>query len=383
MRRAVVVLSDGATFEGEPLGAEGVSLGEVVFNTSMTGYQEILTDPSYRGQIITMTPAHVGNYGCNPLDVESAGVQVAGFIVRSASRVASNFRATHTLHEYLCDAGVVGITGVDTRALTKHIRERGAVMGCVASGAEADDVDALKARIAAAPAYGERDPIAEVSVPEPKRVFLDATTDPYVKTSVRFGRATDAWPSEQSEWPHVAVIDFGVKFSILRCLAETGVRVTVLPHTTTAADVDSGGFDGVLVSNGPGDPGRMDAAVERVRGMLNARPIFGICLGHQLVCRALGAETFKLKFGHRGPNQPVKDQASGRVEITAQNHGYAVRPEGLPKGAIVTHVNLNDGTIEGIDAPDMRVFSVQHHPEAGPGPNDAVHMFTRFRERLV
>lgn len=380
MKSALVVLADGTYFEGEGFGHEGVAFGEVVFNTSMSGYQEILTDPSYRGQLVTMTSPHIGNYGCNPLDVESDRVQVAGLIVRSASRRASNYRATETLDAYLRRYGTPGITGVDTRALTRRIRDAGAVMGCVAVGVTVADVPRLVAEIAAAPAYGVEDYVAACSVTSPRRVRLTPTGDRYAPHAVELVATTDAW--DDPTLPHVVVLDFGVKRSILKGLART-MRVTVLPHNATAADVAAEQPDGVLFSNGPGDPGTMDASVAVLREVIGTVPSFGICLGHQLACRALGASTYKLKFGHRGPNQPVKDRQTGRVQITAQNHGYAVAPEGLPVDATVTHHNLNDGTIEGIAVPSLRFFSVQHHPEAGPGPHDADVMFAQFHEAVL
>lgn len=380
MKSALVVLADGTYFEGEGFGHEGVAFGEVVFNTSMSGYQEILTDPSYRGQLVTMTSPHIGNYGCNPLDVESDGVQVAGLIVRSASRRASNYRATETLDAYLARHGTPGISGVDTRALTRRIRDAGAVMGCVAVGVTPGDVPRLVREIEAAPAYGVEDYVAACSVDSPRRVRLTPTGDAYAPLAVELVSTEEPW--EDSAKPHVVVLDYGVKRSILRGLART-MRVTVLPHDSSASDVAAHRPDGVMFSNGPGDPGTMDASVEVIREVMGSVPSFGICLGHQLACRALGASTYKLKFGHRGPNQPVKDQETGRVQITAQNHGYAVSPDGLPADATVTHRNLNDGTIEGIAVPSLRFFSAQHHPEAGPGPHDADIMFAQFHRAVV
>ena len=358
-------------------------MGEVVFNTSMSGYQEILTDPSYRGQLVTMTSTHIGNYGVNELDVESERVQVAGFIVREASPHASNYRATATLDEYLKENKTVGITGVDTRAVTRTIRDAGAVMGAIVSGATLADVPAIVERIAAAPPYDELDYVAEVSVKARRRVFFDETGDEYAPFQVRLGSPEEPWPAGTEDWPEVAVIDYGVKRSILEHLANTNVRVSLYPHTTTAEELDRQNPDGILLSNGPGDPALLDDAVERIQGMLGKRPLFGICLGHQLLARAVGGETFKLKFGHRGPNQPVLDRETGRVQITSQNHGYAVDAESLDESIEVTHTNLNDQTVEGMKIPAKRAFSVQHHPEAGPGPHDALVMFEEFRRELA
>jgi len=376
--QALLVLADGTWFVGRSFGADASNVGEVVFNTSMSGYQEILTDPSYRGQIVTMTSPHIGNYGVNALDAESDGVQVAGLVVREVSRVASNQRATGTLPEYLQQAGVPAITGVDTRALTRKIRDAGAIMGAIVPGATAADVPAIVERIVTSPAYDELDYVAACSVPSPRWVHVLPTNDRYAPHRIELREDRPAGNA-----PVVVVVDFGVKFSILRLLAETGVHVRLVPHDTPAAAVLDGAPAGVLLSNGPGDPGRMDEAVARIQAMLGKLPIFGICLGHQLLSRAVGGSTFKLKFGHRGPNQPVKDVATGRVEITSQNHGYAVRFDDAPASITVSHLNLNDGTVEGIALPSLRAFSVQHHPEAGPGPHDAAVMFERFRASLA
>ena len=377
---ALVVLADGTWFPGESFGAPQTGIGEVVFNTSMSGYQEILTDPSYRGQLVTMTAPHIGNYGVNPLDVESDRVQVAGLIVREVSHVASNYRATGTVVDYLREAGVPGITGVDTRALTRRIRDAGAVMGAIAHDATPADVPKIVEEITASPAYGEIDFVSLVSMAERRRARLVETGDRYRPHSVRF--EADAGPWDSKERPLVAVLDYGVKHSILRYLLESGLRVLVLPHDTTADEVRALEPDGILLSNGPGDPGTMDAAVEVVRSLLGSCPVFGICLGHQLLSRAVGGETFKLKFGHRGPNQPVMVEETRRVEITAQNHGYAVTLEAPTVPVTVTHRNLNDGTVEGIEIESLRAFSAQHHPEAAPGPHDSSVLFERFRETV-
>ena len=373
---SLVVLADGTWFAGRSFGAPGAGIGEVVFNTSMSGYQEILTDPSYRGQLVTMTAPHIGNYGVNQLDVESDRVQVAGLIVREVSGNASNYRATGTLQDYLAEAGVPGITGVDTRALTRRIRDAGAVMGAVVHDATADDVPAIVEKIRTSPDYGSIDFVSLVSTPVRRRASLQPTGDRYRPNAVVFSEDSGPWTNPDA--PLIAVVDYGVKHSILRHLLDQGFRVLLVPHDTTGADVLALQPDGVMLSNGPGDPGAMDGAVENVKAMLGELPIFGICLGHQLLSRAVGGETFKLKFGHRGPNQPVREEASGRVQITAQNHGYAVTLEQPSVPVTVTYRNLNDGTVEGIEIPSLRAFSAQHHPEAAPGPHDASELFDRF-----
>lgn len=382
MKPALLVLEDGAFFRGEALGYSGETIGEVVFNTSMSGYQEILTDPSYRGQIITMTSNHIGNYGVNELDVESDGVQVAGFVVRNCSRRASNYRATATLEQYLIDSKTVGITGVDTRALTRHIRDKGAVMGAIVHGASEADIPGILERIKGAPRYEELDYVSECSVKAPSRVILDETGDHYAPHHVRIVGENVEWPAALADKPEVCVLDFGVKHSILRMLAETGVRVTVLPYNTTAEAILKRAPAGVLLSNGPGDPALLDGPINEIRKLIGQVPLFGICLGHQLLGLALGGESWKMKFGHRGPNQPVVDHDTGRVEITSQNHGFAVRFNDEPEGVEITHLNLNDQTVEGLRVSGKNAFSIQHHPEAGPGPRDAAPIFDRFRSML-
>jgi len=380
MAQAALALEDGTVYFGESVGHRGTVSGEVCFNTSMTGYQEILTDPSYRGQILTMTAPQIGNYGINPDDVESGLLQMAGFVVRELSRTASNHVATGTLGAYLADAGVVGISGIDTRALVRRIRLHGAMTGVLSS--EILDADTLVRMAREAPRLVGRDlvsevmPAAQADWSEP--LAADATPMPQ--------------PSEGGEMPappavtdqkHVVALDFGMKWNIARHLASQGCRVTVLPGRAIAADVMALNPDGVFLSNGPGDPEMVAYGVATVRDLVGKVPIFGICLGHQLLAQACGAKTFKLKFGHRGANQPVLDLATGKVEITSQNHGFAVDEESLPESLEVTHRNLNDGTIEGLRHRTAPAASVQYHPEAAAGPHDSAYLFSRFRSMMA
>jgi carbamoyl-phosphate synthase small subunit len=382
MKSALIVLADGTWFSGESFGAQEPAVGEVVFNTSMSGYQEILTDPSYAGQLITMTMPHIGNYGVNELDVESDGVKAGGLIVRHASTIASNWRATATLPDYLKAAGRPGITSVDTRAITHHIRDQGAMMGAIVPDAGPSDVDAALKLIAATPDYGTINFVERVSTKTPLRVILEPTADPFAPHRVTLVSIDTAWPAELASLPEVAVIDYGVKRSILRHLALQGFRVTLFPHDTTAASILASGASGVMLSNGPGDPAVMNDAVGEIQALVGQIPVYGICLGHQLLGRALGGQTFKLKFGHRGPNQPVARPGRHEVQITAQNHGYAVVVDGL-EGVEVLYQNLNDNTCEGLVCSSKRAMSVQHHPEAGPGPHDALGEFDTFRHWVM
>jgi carbamoyl-phosphate synthase small subunit len=372
MRTARLALEDGTVFTGRGFGAEGEVDGEVCFNTSMTGYQEILTDPSYRGQIVAMTYPQIGNYGVNRDDVESSKPHLAGFIVRERSRHASNFRADEELHDFLVRHGIVAIEGIDTRALVRRIRIHGAMKG-VLSHTDLDSAS-LVAKARASPGLVGRDLVREV-IPS-HTVEWKQPLSPWARLSIRDQRELPA------DRPHIAAIDYGMKWNIARHLFDLGCRVTVLPGTATAEEVLELNPDGVFLSNGPGDPEPIVYAQQTIRGLLGKKPIFGICLGHQLLCLACGAKTFKLKFGHRGANQPVMNHDNGRVEITCQNHGFAVEAESLPKDLEVTHINLNDKTIEGVRHRKLPAFSVQYHPEASAGPHDSNYLFDEFRKML-
>jgi len=349
----VLVLDDGEVFEGEVTDPSAVAVGEVVFNTSWSGYQEIVTDPSYAGQMITFTYPHIGNYGVNDDDFESARPHCRGVLVRDLARRPSNWRSTGDLGSLLARAGVPVMAGIDTRRLTRHLRDTGARPG--AFGA---DETAVRAAAASARATDGTDLVSTVTTREPYVVGDDDA--PY----------------------RVVALDLGIKRTILRHLVGAGCRVEVVPAGTSAADVLARGPDGVFVSNGPGDPSAVAGVPDTVRALLGAVPIFGICLGHQMMGLALGAETHKLPFGHHGANHPVRHVETGRVEITSQNHNYLVMADTVPGGADITHVNLNDGTVEGLRVRDVPAFSVQHHPEAGPGPHDAAYLFTTFTELM-
>ncbi|HEX4148324.1 MAG TPA: glutamine-hydrolyzing carbamoyl-phosphate synthase small subunit, partial [Pirellulales bacterium] len=368
---------------GHSFGAEGEVDGEVCFNTSMTGYQEILTDPSYRGQIVTMTYPEIGNYGVNLEDVESGKLQLSGFVVRELSRRTSNFRAHGTLDDYLRAAGVVGLAGIDTRALVRRIRSRGAMKGVI-STTDLDDAR-LVAKAQASRGLVGRDLVREV-MPTNPREWIERLNPwarlPGVQSSgdvwgESTGRAAD------SDAPHVVAIDYGMKWNIARHLFDMGCRVTIVPGTVDSRQILDLEPDGVFLSNGPGDPEPLDYAINTIRELLGQTPVFGICLGHQLLSLACGAKTFKLKFGHRGSNQPVQNLATSCVEITSQNHGFAVEESSLPPQLEVTHRNLNDGTIEGVRHRELSAFSVQYHPEASAGPHDSSYLFAQFRELLA
>lgn len=359
-----LILSDGTIYEGKPLGAEGSTVGEVVFNTGMTGYQEILSDPSYAGQIVLLTYPLIGNYGINDDDFESDRVQPAGLIVREACEIPSNWRATKSLHQFLVDTGTVGIQGVDTRAITKHIRSGGVSMGVIA-----DNLDQGLAALKASKSYDDTD------------FCMAVTTESPYKWGPS-GKETLDEPDESGRM-RLAVLDCGLKFNILRRFYRAGCRPIVFPATTTAEEILSFKPDGILLSPGPGDPARLESVVTTVRDLIGKKPIFGICLGNQLLCHAIGGQTYKLKFGHRGANHPVKDLRTGKVTITSQNHGYAVDAASIEgKGAEVTQLNLNDSTVEGIRLLDAQASSIQYHPEAAPGPWDSRPYFTEFVEEM-
>ena len=356
---AILALEDGRTFRGRSWAAEGEACGEMVFNTSMTGYQEVLTDPSYAGQIVCMTYPLIGNYGVNHHDEESSQPWVEGFVVREASRMASSWRAEESLDAYLKRWNIVALEGIDTRALVRHIRDKGAMRACISTIDV--DTDSVISKARQSPSMENRE-LASV-----------------VTTADRYEVA-----AEGQERFHVVCYDFGVKRNSLRELANLGCRITVVPASTSAADVIALGPDGIFLSNGPGDPASMNREVEEIKKLFGAKlPTFGICFGHQLLGRALGGKTFKLTFGHRGGNQPVKDLRAGGVEITSHNHGFAVQEGTLPPDVEVTHINLNDRCVEGMQHKTLPIISVQYHPEAAPGPHDAEHHFQRFIELMV
>nr|AYC79511.1 carbamoyl-phosphate synthase small chain [uncultured bacterium] len=367
--RAYLVLADGTVFEGRPFGARGVTTGEAVFTTTMTGYQEVLTDPSYFGQLVTMTAPEIGNVGVNASDTEAVDdkPRVAGFIVRSASPVASNWRSEQTLDAYLAHHGIVGISDVDTRKLTRHLRDKGSQNAAIGTESPA----ALLEIARKAPDMSGLDLVQSVS---PK--------ERYAWTEGRGVWAPTPGTPPRAAEHHVVAIDYGTKRNILRCLVDTGCKLTVVPARASAEEILALNPDGVFLSNGPGDPAAVTYAVDTIKKLVGKKPIFGICLGHQLLGLALGGKTYKLKFGHRGGNQPVKDLATGRIEITTQNHGFCVDLASLPSSVRSTHVHLNDGTSEGLAAPDLRAFSVQYHPEAAAGPHDSLYLFDRFRESM-
>lgn len=371
---AKLALEDGTVYTGQAFGAAGEVDGEVCFNTSMTGYQEILTDPSYRGQIVAMTYPEIGNYGVNDEDRESERPHLAGFIVREASRITSNFRAGGGLNEYLQRWNIVAIEGIDTRALVRRTRMHGALRG-VLSTTDLDDAS-LVAKAKASPGLVGRDLVREV-MPSEVRAWDEGLSEWIV-----LGADAAAARAATDARPHVVAIDYGMKWNIPRYLTATGCRVTVVPGTSSADDVLALKPNGVFLSNGPGDPEPLTYAIETIRGVLGKTPVFGICLGHQLLSLACGAKTFKLKFGHRGANQPVMNLDSKRVEITSQNHGFAVDEESLPDELEVTHRNLNDGTIEGLRHRNLPAFCVQYHPEASAGPHDSDYLFARFRAMM-
>ncbi len=348
---AHLVLEDGTTFRGRSFGAEADATGEVVFTTAMTGYQEALTDPSFAGQILMMTYPLQGNYGVSDFDIESDRVQVRGFVVRESCDMPSHWRSTGTLHEYLASAGIPAIEGIDTRALTRKIRSAGVMMGAITR----EEPETAIAKLREAQRYDGSDFVSEVTAPK------------------QF-----SWDDPERRQYNIAVLDLGVKHNILRILRGLGSRVTVVPSMTRAEDILALKPDGIVMSPRPGDPGLLDYAVATAKELVGKVPIFGICLGHQVLARMWGAKSYKLKFGHRGANHPVRDEATGRVTITAQNHGYAIDPDGLPSELEVSHVHLNDGTCEGLRHRELPIFTIQYHSEASPGPRDDRYLFDRF-----
>lgn len=368
--KALIALEDGRTFAGTGFGADGVQTGELVFNTSMTGYQEILTDPSYHKQIVTLTVPHVGNTGINPQDVESDKVWVAGFVVRSLSPVVSNWRSQRDLDGYLRDHDVIGISDVATRALVRHIREKGVMRAAIAHGEAAEDAAALVEIARQSPDMSGWNLVDDVTCAEPYN--WTQTSDP-------------GWYVNHPYDPNGALIvayDMGIKKNILRMMTDRGLRVTVVPATTPADQVLAMHPAGVFLSNGPGDPAAVTSMIDNTRSLLGNVPIFGICLGHQILALALGGKTEKMRFGHRGGNQPVKNLLTGVIEISSHNHGFAVTPDSDLGGAEVTHINLNDNTIEGLRHEGLGAFSVQYHPEAAPGPHDSLYLFDEFVSRV-
>jgi carbamoyl-phosphate synthase small subunit len=366
MKKALLVIEDGTVFEGSGFGAEGEVFGEVVFNTSMTGYQEILTDPSYNGQIVTMTYPEIGNCGVNEEDVESRRPFLKGFVVKEYWRTPSNWRSQGDLESYLANYGIVGIEGIDTRSLTKLIRSKGAQKAAIST--EDLDPKSLLKKVQSSEGIVGIDLVTEVSCEEPYN-WNEGTHS---------WRPLDEKDLQAKEKFKVVAYDFGLKQNILRKLTDHGCEVTVVPSGTPPNEVLALDPDGIFLSNGPGDPAAVSYAIESIRTLIGKKPIFGICLGHQILSLALGAETYKLKFGHRGANQPVKNLVTGKVEITSQNHGFAVDADTLGKDIEVTHINLNDQTIEGIKHKKHPAFSVQYHPEASPGPHDASYLFQDF-----
>ena len=374
---AILALEDGTWYRGVAAGATGEAHGEVVFNTSMTGYQEVLTDPSYAGQIVTMTAPQIGNYGVAHGDAESQSPKVAGFIMREASPVASNWRADGTLREYLVRHRIVAIADIDTRALTRVLRSAGVMRGVIATGAA--DPEALVDKARAIPRMEGADLVKDVTC---DRAFAwrDRAAANGEADALEFGIAPERRARRRLT---VAAYDFGVKWNILRRLDTYGCDVQVFPASAPAADLLAINPDGIFLSNGPGDPAALDYAIENVKALVESeRPMFGICLGHQILGLAVGGDTFKLKFGHRGANHPVKELQSGKVEITSQNHGFAVDPGSLPPDVSVTHLNLYDGTVEGFKHTTKPIFSVQYHPEASPGPHDADYLFQQFLDSM-
>jgi carbamoyl-phosphate synthase small subunit len=374
--QAILALEDGRVWRGVGFGAQAEVVGEVVFNTSMAGYEEILTDPSYCGQIVTMTYPLIGNYGVNAEDMESRRPFAEGFVVRELSRLPSNWRADNSLDAFLKSNRIPGIAEIDTRSLVRHIRERGSMRGCLSTLKSDDESVIAKARNA--PEMVGRDLASVVTCPEPY-AWTDDQADAYGSPRLLHPHSAEGDIGNGTRC-NVVAYDFGLKYNSLRSLAALGCRVTVVPAHTSAEEVSLMRPDGIWLSNGPGDPEPLTGVISNLKKLIGRYPIFGICLGHQLMGLALGGRTYKLKFGHHGGNQPVKDLRTGRIEITAQNHGFAVDPDSLPAECEITHINLNDNTVEGLRHRSLPVYSVQYHPEAGPGPHDAAHLFDEFIE---
>jgi carbamoyl-phosphate synthase small subunit len=368
--KAVLLLEDGTVFEGTSFGAKGTRCGEVVFNTSMSGYQEILTDPSYNEQIVTMTYPLIGNYGTNTLDVESRRVFVSGFVVKENCDYPSNFRSKNPLSDYLKKEKIIGLEGIDTRKLVKHIREKGAMRGIISS--DRKNLNVLKSKLKKYPGLVDRDIVKNVSMKKPykwDKGFVDVLKNEELKPETKY---------------KVVALDYGIKQNILRLLRSHGCEVLVMPGQSTAEEILGQKPDGVFLSNGPGDPGPIHYAIDAIRDMLGKVPIFGICLGHQLLALALGGRTYKLKFGHHGANHPVKNLLTGKIEITSQNHGFCVDMDSLKdKDVELTHINLNDNTLEGLRCKQYPAFCVQYHPEASPGPHDSAYLFAEFTKLMM
>ncbi|MFC1552098.1 glutamine-hydrolyzing carbamoyl-phosphate synthase small subunit [Candidatus Latescibacterota bacterium] len=384
-KTAILALENGKVFKGYSFGAEGENIGEVVFNTSMSGYQEVITDPSYHRQIVTMTYPLIGNYGINPEDYESDKPYLSGFVVKENCKTPSNFRMTETLHEFLARYGVIGIEGIDTRELVRTIREKGALRGVLST--IDTDTESLVSKAQAFQHMEGADLAKEVTCSEPYYVLETGES----KNAHSAQRDMKAYHADfvrvskeefgSADKPLVAAYDFGIKYNILRKLVARNCKVAVLPATTSAEDVLTLDPDGIFLSNGPGDPSAVTYAIENIRKLVGIKPLFGICLGHQLLGLALDGKTFKLKFGHHGGNQPVMDSETTKVEISSQNHGFAIEPGSIPDSdSVITHINLNDNTVEGLSSEKLKAFSVQYHPESAPGPHDSDYLFERFIE---
>lgn len=370
--KATLLLEDGRTFTGKGFGASGTVVGEVVFHTGMSGYQEILTDPSYKGQMVTMTYPHIGNYGVNSSDVESIKPQVEAFIVRELCDIPSNYRSEESLDAYLKRYDIPGLEDIDTRALTRHIREQGAMMGILST--ETDDITTLKKQLAEVPGIVGQDLVKHVTIKEPVQWKESIDAQWYYDKIQPYGE----------ESFHVVAFDFGMKYNICRLLTAYGMRVTVVPANTTADQVKALDPDGIFLSNGPGDPEGVPYAIRAISELVHSYPMFGICLGHQLMGLAMGARAYKLKFGHHGSNHPVKNLETGEIEITSQNHNFALDMDSVKDlGFEITHMNLNDQTLEGIRHKELPLYAIQYHPEASPGPHDSNYLFRNFYEMMM